>query len=202
MMPKTATILPADFTPTAYHVIIGRGRAVKNHSGNKRFDALIADSAKAYSAAPCKAEKGIILTRIINQVHDINAGAGFVRKDPASGNWSLVEESLARQTAAQAMRNFLHNDYRSSKQFKSKRRTQLIKEMNAKNSSSSETTSLLLSMSLARCVSPSESADEPTDTLSLFLSTFAENVETSENPFEPRPLAPSVDIFSPLPFSV
>ena len=200
MMPKTATILPADFTPTAYHVIIGRGRAVKNHSGNKRFDALIADSAKAYSAAPCKAEKGIILTRIINQVHDIDTGAGFVRKDPATGHWSLVEESLARQTAAQAMRNFLHNDYRSSKQFKSKRRSQLIKQMNAKNSST-ETTSLL-SMSLARCVSPSESAEEPTDTLALFLSTFAENVETSENPFEPRPLAPSVDIFSPIPFSV
>lgn len=219
MLSKTATILPESFVPGENHCIIGRGRVVKQHSGNKKFNALIARMAPEYSSAPCKAEKGIILTRLINEIHDQAADAGFVRKDPVTGQWTLVEESLARQTAAQAMRNFLHSDYRSSKQFKSKRRTQLIKEMKSSTSnnkvSGQTTTHSLLSMqgfaAPARCVSPSESSGEfltgelTTDTLDLLLSAFAPtlNIQSDSNPFEPRPLDPSVDAFSPLPlFSV
>jgi len=123
-----AFLLPHDFIPGDHTIIIGRGRTVKQHVANMRFDRMVAAIAHDYSAAMCKSEKGMILTRLINEIHDQGPNAGFVKKDPTTGRWYAVDESLARTTAAQAIRNYLHGQYRSSKQFKSQRRMEQIKE--------------------------------------------------------------------------
>ena len=117
---------PASFVPQVHHVIIGRGRVTKMHSGNRRFDKLISDIKATYLAASNKTKKGNILTRLVNQVHQQAPDAGFIKRDPTSGRWIRVEETLARQAVAQALRNALSNKYTSSKQFKSKKRSQQI----------------------------------------------------------------------------
>ena len=198
MFNKAPADLPESFVPGEHHIIIGRGRLVKQHSGNRRFDQMISDIAVEYSSAPCKAEKGLILSKLITMIHDQSPTAGFVRKDPVSGRWSMVEESLARQTVAQALRNYLCNEYRSSKQFKQKRRVQQIKEMEGihRTSSGIISTSCESAMSVPcniRCVSPSDQElEEPKDTLAILLSAFGTSIHPCDNPFEPRPMSPFV----------
>lgn len=214
MLSSTPTILPANFYPGDQHVIIGRGRVTKMHSGNKRFDQMIAVVGPEYSAAPNKAEKGVILTSLVNAVHEQAADAGFVRRDPVTGVWTLVEEALARQTAAQALRNALHHSYRSSKQFKSKRRIQQI-AMEKQQSASPTTTagfSLSAQQESPRCVSPSYSLpgqtvaahhNEANDAFAFLMAKFAASVDPNDNPFEPRPIAPRNNYlnFEPIPFA-
>ncbi|CAB9524919.1 Nitrilase family, member 2 [Seminavis robusta] len=222
MLNKVATILPSSFVPGENHIIIGRGRFVKQHVANRRFTKMITDIAVEYSAAPCKAEKGVILTKLINRIHDQSPDAGFVRKDPITGQWSLVEESLARQTAAQALRNHLSSEYRSSKQFKQKRRIEQIKEMEElkrTNSGNSIDNAMRVSAlygsptrststASSRCVSPDDDeTNQIKDTLSLLMSAFGSGINKGDNPFEPRPLPPSMDLsnqlrFEPLRFAV
>jgi hypothetical protein len=193
--------LPESFVPGEHHIIIGRGRLVKQHIANRSFDQMIADISVEYSSAPGKAEKGLILTKLINMIHDQSPDSGFVRKDPITGRWSMVEESLARQTAAQALRNYLSNEYRSSKQFKQKRRIQQIKEMaelqrtNSGCSINKMTSIHPMSVaSSARCVSPSDHDFEVSqNTLAILFSVFGTNISLCDNPFEPRPMAPSFD---------
>ena len=223
MLSSTPTILPANFYPNDQHVIIGRGRITKMHSGNQRFDQMVAVVGPEYSAAPNKAEKGLILTRLVNAVHDQATDAGFVRRDPVTGVWTLVEEALARQTAAQALRNALHHSYRSSKQFKSKRRIQQIAKEKQQSTSPIATATFSLSQQqeVLRCVSPSDSVPEETaaplkeatNTFSFLMAKFAASVDPNDDPFEPRPIAPENNFlnsiapennflnFEPIPFA-
>lgn len=211
MICSTATVLPLDFTPNPdLHWIIGRGRVVKAHNG--KFDEMIETVARDYSAAPCKAEKGTILTELLNKIHEAGPDAGFVRRDPSTGRYVLVEESLARQTAAQAIRNVLSGCYRSSKQFKQKRRIQKLRQEAEINTSGPLTTD-----APPRCVSveslPENGsctvAENDKDTLSILLLAFATNIDPLDNSFEPRPIAPSVEArmynvfhFDPIVFEV
>jgi hypothetical protein len=224
MLSNVDTTLPADFVPSEQHIIIGRGRLTKLHLGNLKFEKLVEMTAIEYEAAPCKAEKGSILTRLVNEIHEAAPDAGFVRKDPSTGQWTLVAEALARQTAAQAIRNSLSHSYRSSKQFKSKRRLQQIaaaakqQQQHASAESTFWSTTVPVSQS-PRCISPSDSSMSSQEsmsrdndfrldidaisenTFSTLMATFGDNF--TENPFEPRPLtAVHDDVFAPLPFSL
>jgi hypothetical protein len=207
MLSNVVTNLPADFVPSEQHIIIGRGRLTKLHPGNRKFDMMVETTAMEYAAAPCKAEKGSILTRMVDEIHEAAPDAGFVRKDPSTGQWTLVEEALARQTAAQAIRNALSHSYRSSKQFKSKRRLQQIAaaaEQQQQHVPAECTFWAPMSQS-PRCISPSQSIVssqessslgnnfqidiDATDekTFSTLMAAFGNNF--TPNPFEPRPLA-------------
>ena len=214
MLSSTPTVLPASFIPSEQHVIIGRGRVIKMHPGNQKFDRTISIIGPEYSAAPSKADKGLILTRLVDMVHEQAADAGFVRRDPSTGVWTLVEEALARQTAAQALRNALHHSYRSSKQFKSKRRIQQIAM--EKQPSLSVRSAVMTSISqqaeqAPRCVSPSSEnlpedvpSGEMRDAFSILMARFTASINPADDPFEPCPLAPENDAWNvePLPFAL
>jgi hypothetical protein len=202
----TSTVLPALFSPNEHHIIIGRGRDVKMHSGNRKFDQMIQAIAVEYAAASCKARKGMILSWLIEEIHDSAADAGFVKRDPISGRWFSVEESLARTAAAQALRNYLSCSYRSSGQFKQKRRLEQIQQGNKKLSPSTCSgpafTICPPATQVATCVSPSHSSDEEdneTDsaasdfkTFALLESAFGGNYHIrNDDPFAPRPIADS-----------
>ena len=180
-----------DFTPGPHHIIIGRGRVCKMHSGNCRFDKMIAGIAAEYQAANCKADKGNILSKLIDEIHSAGPDAGFVKKDPATGRWLQVDESLARTTAAQAIRNYLHSEYRSSKQFKQKRRLQQIRDGLIPTSGTNRAAK-------AYCVSPDSSDDEESvsnpprpqlqqDTFGILFSAFGASAR-SDDPFAPTPI--------------
>ncbi|CAB9503124.1 Nitrilase family, member 2 [Seminavis robusta] len=175
MRSTTSNVLPDSFVPNEHTIIIGRGRVVKQHSANRKFEKMIEGIAAEYSAATCKADKGMILSRLIDEIHNAAPEAGFVKKDQASGRWYTVEESLARTTAAQALRNYLSNSYRSSKQFKQQRRLKQIQQQQKTSTASgtgssaasaSDNSSLnLKQVPVARCVSPSATDSEEEDAM-------------------------------------
>ena len=115
------TALALDFVPRPQDVIVGRqGRSTKAH--NVHFTSLIEAVADEYSQAINKASKSRILLGVVNQVQ--NNGGMFVRRDLSTGRWYMVENAVARTTAAQLMRDSLHENYKSSRQFKQQRRQQ------------------------------------------------------------------------------
>ena len=120
-------MLPKDFEPSDYDFVIGRGKQVKQLPGNQRLSKLIHLVADDYTSGD-KARKSFLLSQLVKQVYEKSPRAGFVKKDPVSGRWYAVEEALARTSAAQAVRDCLCSHYKSSRQFKQKRRRQAKKE--------------------------------------------------------------------------
>jgi hypothetical protein len=100
-------------------VCIGRGKKYVKH--NRRFLTIIDSEADAYAAAISKALKSSILARVFDLVRNVKKGT-FVKVDSESGRWFVVEDSLARTTIAQALRDANNKTYRSSKQSKQQRR--------------------------------------------------------------------------------
>lgn len=124
-------MLPDDYTPGPDVVIIGRGKLVIEHPGNISFRALIDSTLEEYSAANTKGLKSKILYRILNQVrkNSINE-IGFVKQDKKSGCWCAIEDAAARICIAQAFRDRLSKQYKSSKENKSiKRKVELGQEI-------------------------------------------------------------------------
>lgn len=120
---KGGTILGDDFKPNETVVIIGRGKRIRNHSGNKRFYALIAAELRTYASAPSKTEKSYILAKVLEDIRAWNPQRlGFVKLNPATGRWHSPKDSVARVTVAQAFRDALAGQYSSSKHNKQRRR--------------------------------------------------------------------------------
>lgn len=115
--------LPEDFEPTEKEVILGRGKQIASHPGNKQYKEIVLSHIKEYSAAQTKALKSSILSHIVNKIRSNSAyQAGFVKQDGTTGRWTIAEDSAARIATAQIFRDALHDNYKSSKAFKQQRR--------------------------------------------------------------------------------
>ena len=117
--------LPLGYIPANDVFIVGRGRRVYEHPGNKKFRALIDATLPRYKEAPTKGLKSAILWQILEQVRNNSANRlGFVKKE--AGRWHAMDDASARINIAQAFRDRLTADYRSSKKHKSiKRKVEL-----------------------------------------------------------------------------
>jgi hypothetical protein len=114
-------LLDEDFTPGPFDYVIGRGKQVKESPGNLHLCDMIRAISKEYTSGD-KAAKSNLLSQLVAQVYEKSTMGGFVKKDPETGRWFAVEDALARTSAAQAVRDCLHDNYKSSRQFKQQRR--------------------------------------------------------------------------------
>ena len=64
--------LPADFIPAPNHVVCARGKSYWEHSGNKRYRAIIAAASQRYSKTSNKLEKSLIVSEIIESIQGEN----------------------------------------------------------------------------------------------------------------------------------
>lgn len=118
--PTPSMFLPEDFAPSGKDIIVGRGKKCTNHVGNRRMKAMVHSKLQEYSTANDKTHKTYIISQIL---HDIKSAAGrFVKKESASRRWYQVRDPCARTNIAQCFRDALHDDYRSSKFSKQRRR--------------------------------------------------------------------------------
>ena len=189
-------MLPADFTPGEFDVVIGRGKALKALPGNKHLEKCIRSIADDYAAAD-KARKSYLLSQLVKQVYAKSPAAGFVKKDPVSGRYYAVEEALSRTTCCQAMRDCLHNHYKSSRQFKQQRRRAARERANASSPADSGLPDLTRQVTpepsfykdpYSPCVTASAAA-APKDLFSILAGAFANKpVDPQEDPFAPVPL--------------
>ena len=113
--------LPLSYTPSSDVFIVGRGRKVYEHQGNRNFRELIDGALPEYKQASTKGLKSAILWQILKHVRrNSTNGLGFVKKE--AGRWHAIDDASARINIAQAFRDRLSADYRSSKQHKSIKR--------------------------------------------------------------------------------
>jgi len=136
-MPHGAkNLLPEDFTPGPFDFIIGRGKQVKQSAGNVYMCDCIHSIADEYTSGD-KATKSNLLSRLVTHIFD---KGNFVKKDVTTGRWFAVEDALARTSAAQAVRDCLHSNYKSSRQFKQQRRRKNAKSTSAQKINKNEVT--------------------------------------------------------------
>ena len=120
--------LPADFSPSPKDVVCARGKSYWEHPGNKMYRALIAGATERYSATSNKLEKTLIVSEIVNAVHQQKGM--FVKKEKKGGPWVEVDEVFAREKIGQSLRDGLHDKYRSATKAKKQRKEKLNERFN------------------------------------------------------------------------
>lgn len=106
--------------PSAHDVVCARGRTYWDHHGNQTYRELIAGATQRYAQSTSKLEKSMIVTEIIEQIHDRNGM--FIKKQRKGGDWIEVDEEQIREKVSQSLRDGLSGLYRSATQAKKQRR--------------------------------------------------------------------------------
>ena len=91
---KAKKVLPQDFQPNDYTVILGRG-ASTDSSGNHQLKLLVQSYLQQYLDAPDKLGKSLIVTRVLDLVREASPRAAFVKFE--KGRWVDVGERTSRE---------------------------------------------------------------------------------------------------------
>lgn len=112
--------LAADFVPSSFSVICGRGKECFDSEGNKRFRQIINKFLESYAAAPGKSEKSAIVSKAMNIIREASPQGAFVKCE--KGIWFEVSTRYAREKVGAWFRDCLHNKYKSSSKAKHARK--------------------------------------------------------------------------------
>ena len=122
--PAAGLILPIDFQPLPYTVIVGKGKESKHAIGNQRLRVLASNYLQQYAeASDDKRAKSDIVSVLVATVRNACPLGAFVRlgKD---GRWYEVSEAVAREKVGYTFRELLGDRYRSSSKAKAAKRSQ------------------------------------------------------------------------------
>jgi hypothetical protein len=72
--------LPEDFRPHRNDVLCGRGKTYREWPGNERFRLVVLAHLDEYKVAIGRAEKGEILTRVVESVRSHDGATGFLKQ--------------------------------------------------------------------------------------------------------------------------
>ena len=139
-MTSRATImreLPSSFALTDADVFCAKGKKAKAHPGNQLLTSLIHSHLAEYASASTRLEKSFVVSKIMKVVK--NKGGSFVRI--VNDAYYDIGGRNAREKVGQALRDLLHDQYRSSTRSKACIRRSRIE------SSESLTTAALISAS-------------------------------------------------------
>ena len=96
--------MPNDFSPGPYDIICrNRGKQAAVHSGNRRFNVVIALNLDRYRKAATKLEKSSVVHRVVNSIRE--AGGHFVRQDRLTEKWFEIGDQHAREKVGYALRD-------------------------------------------------------------------------------------------------
>lgn len=112
-MTSRATImreLPSSFVLTDADVFCAKGKKAKAHPGNKILTSLIHSHLVEYAEAGTRLEKSFVVSKIIKVIK--NKGGSFVRI--VNETYFDIGGRNAREKVGQALRDLLHDQYRSS----------------------------------------------------------------------------------------
>jgi hypothetical protein len=99
-------------------VLLGRGPQIYQHEGNQRFHELKQSIQPRYLEAP-KDGKVSISQSLVDAIHD--SGGRFLKYDASKGMWYVVLNKVAREKAAQALRETFTKEDRQKKRLKYKK---------------------------------------------------------------------------------
>jgi hypothetical protein len=102
--------LGADFTPSRFSVICGRGKDSYDHVGNHHFRELASMFVARYSRASSKTDKSEIVSDMVGIIHQADGiFCKFVK-----GAWFKVEDHYAREKAGALLRDMVQTQQPSS----------------------------------------------------------------------------------------
>ena len=90
-------ILPPDFQPGKWTVVCGRGRDNYSAVGNLRLKVLVDTRLQQYQEATTKIQKSLIVSSLVEAVHEAAGEEAFVKRDTANNRWIVVSEETARE---------------------------------------------------------------------------------------------------------
>lgn len=125
---RSQQFLPTSFKPGKADVLLGRGKKCSNHEGNKQLRSIVASRLEQYSLASTKSEKSQILSAVVTQIRSGEVNGKFIKQDAETKLWFDVGDVLAKEKISQTFRDALVGVYRSSNEFKKKRRSEMKKE--------------------------------------------------------------------------
>jgi hypothetical protein len=129
--------LGADFKPSPFCVICGRGKESYDHEGNHNFRELATMFAARYSRAGSKGERTEIVSEMVGMIHQANGT--FCQFE--SGAWFKVAEHYAREKAGALLRDMVHTQQRSPVKAKTAKKTK-AKPANPRTQNKKETQTL------------------------------------------------------------
>jgi hypothetical protein len=118
--------LGADFQPSKYSVICGRGKSSYDHIGNHRLRMLASTFVADYYQAGRKLAKSTIVSNIVTTIR--KTGGRFCKYE--KGAWFEVGDYYAREKVSAFFRDMLPTNYRSSARAKTARRRISRKKQN------------------------------------------------------------------------
>jgi hypothetical protein len=119
--PSQDKLLPLNYQPSKYSVVLGRSRAYQAAEGNDHMREIAKTTLHKYSKATSKLAKSQIVTKVVSMIHmKCPDGGAFVRL--VNGRWNEVCEHVAREKVGYLFRELLHEKYRSSTKSKMARR--------------------------------------------------------------------------------
>jgi hypothetical protein len=124
--------LPADFLPSKYDVICGKGKQCYNHIGNRRFRVTIGTHVPRYQAAKTKSGKTAIVNSIVDIIRE-SKDARFVRYNKITSEWMELGDTGAREKVGQAIRDIV-----SSQRDPAQKARKAINEQRRKEESNSQ----------------------------------------------------------------
>lgn len=89
--------------PTNRDVLLGRGAACWNHSGNKWFRTVVAGNIAKYEKCKARVEKMSIVANIVTQIFENNGR--FLKKDTKTDTWHTVDRKSAIEKTGHAIRD-------------------------------------------------------------------------------------------------
>ena len=101
---KANKVLPESWTPDNWSVVCGRGKDCYEHVGNRRFRVLVDLNLEKYAAAKSKVAKSAIVMSIFDAIIEGSNNGGFVKQDPTTKRWSIVDDDSAREKIGQQFR--------------------------------------------------------------------------------------------------
>jgi hypothetical protein len=101
--------LGADFKPSRFSVICGRGRDSYDHAGNHNFRELATFFVARYSRAGSKGDRSEIVSEMVGMIYQANGTFCQFEK----GVWFKVADHYAREKAAALLRDMVHTQQRT-----------------------------------------------------------------------------------------
>ena len=76
---KAKKLLPVDYEPSSYTVLVGRSRDCQEHVGNKRLRVIVSSHLQEYNAAADKIGKTAIVSKVYDAIRAANPLGHFVK---------------------------------------------------------------------------------------------------------------------------
>lgn len=111
--PKGLAMLPPDFTPTDYSVVLGRGKGAYNYIGNKRCRVIVKTFLQDFYSRETRSQRAVVVAKVIDIIKEACPIGSFVKIE--NGVWYQVSDKVAREKIFTMFRDVQNAEFREAR---------------------------------------------------------------------------------------